>query len=386
MAMKLSCVVGGLLLLGHVSVARAEQNSALSTRRIEAHPCVIGPGNSIKETLIVGTTVSRSLGDSGTCQTSGPAYYFDFYAFPAHAGQHLRITYATGFDLPLIGIQKTTELLPFSGRNLTREGRFDYTFFQNNPIGLGDVTYYLVLGGAAPGDYTLQISEVPPDTCSNTTTACLGTGSRFRVQAVWTASGTSGQALAIPMTTDTAYLWFFSSGNVEMVVKVLDARVINNKFWVFAGGLTNVDVTLTVTDTQTGTVMTYRNLANTAFQPIQDTAAFNGSAVRDVNIAGVWDVKFVYTNGKPDKILTFQLSQTGNSVSGTIYVTATGKSGTINGTISGARFDFAVVTADENCQFAGSATVNSTGDHMTGAAPELGTACVDAFIFSGNKR
>jgi hypothetical protein len=43
---------------------------------------------------------------------------------------------------------------------------------------------------------------------------------------------------------------------------------------VFAGGLTNVDTTITVTDTQTGAVKTYRNPANTAFQPIQDTAAF----------------------------------------------------------------------------------------------------------------
>jgi hypothetical protein len=190
------------------------------------------------------------------------------------------------------------------------------------------------------------------------------------------------------MTTDTGYFWFFSNGNVEMVVKVVDGRAFNNKFWVFAGGLTNVDVTLTVTDTETGTVNTYRNLANTAFQPIQDTAGFDGSAtpVRDVNIAGVWDVVFVYTNGKPRKIITFQLTQTGNGVSGTIAESSTGASGTINGTISGQRFDFAVVSGSENCQFTGSATVNSTGDQMTGAAPKEGGACVDAFTFSGNKR
>src|SRR4030088_1233411 len=108
MVMKLSCMAAVLLLLGHVSVARADQNSVLSTRRIEAHPCVIWPGNSIKETLTVRSTVTRSLGDSGTCQTSGPGYYFDFYAFSAHAFQHLRVTYTTGFDSPLISIQGTT--------------------------------------------------------------------------------------------------------------------------------------------------------------------------------------------------------------------------------------------------------------------------------------
>jgi hypothetical protein len=190
------------------------------------------------------------------------------------------------------------------------------------------------------------------------------------------------------MTTDTGYFWFFSNGNVEMVVKVVDGRAFNNKFWVFAGGLTNVDVTLTVTDTETGTVNTYRNLANTAFQPIQDTAGFDGSAtpVRGVNIAGVWDAVIDYTNGKPRKIINFQFSQTGNSVSGFFIDVPEGRAGTITGTISGQRFDFAVVSPSDNCQFTGSATVNSTGDQMTGAAPKDLATCVDAFTFSGNKR
>ncbi|MEP6769608.1 MAG: hypothetical protein ABJC61_13125 [Acidobacteriota bacterium] len=46
------------------------------------------------------------------------------------------------------------------------------------------------------------------------------------------------------------------------------------RWWVFAGGLTNVEVTLTVSDLHTGAVRTYRNPLGTAFQPLQDTAAF----------------------------------------------------------------------------------------------------------------
>jgi hypothetical protein len=61
---------------------------------------------------------------------------------------------------------------------------------------------------------------------------------------------------------------------VEAVVKVLNACTFNQKFWVFAGGLTNVQVTLTVTDTKTGTVRIYNNPQGAAFQPIQDTSAF----------------------------------------------------------------------------------------------------------------
>jgi hypothetical protein len=61
---------------------------------------------------------------------------------------------------------------------------------------------------------------------------------------------------------------------VEVVVKVLDACTFNQKFWVFAGGLTDVQVTLKVTDTKTGAVKTYDNPRGAAFQPILDTSAF----------------------------------------------------------------------------------------------------------------
>jgi hypothetical protein len=46
------------------------------------------------------------------------------------------------------------------------------------------------------------------------------------------------------------------------------------RYWTFAGGLTNVNVILTVTDTQTGTIQTHANPQGTPFQPIQDTNAF----------------------------------------------------------------------------------------------------------------
>ena len=73
---------------------------------------------------------------------------------------------------------------------------------------------------------------------------------------------------------DTGYFWFFEASSVEVVVKVLDGCPLNAHSWVFAGGLTNVGVTLTVTDTQTGAVKTYTNPPDTALAPIQDTSAF----------------------------------------------------------------------------------------------------------------
>jgi hypothetical protein len=102
---------------------------------------------------------------------------------------------------------------------------------------------------------------------------CLG-DRRFEVRARWAANGQQGSGQAAEISRDTGRLSFFSPGNIEVVVKVLDACALDGHFWVFVGGLTNLGVVLTVTDTKTGAVRTYENSAGTAFAPIQDTTAF----------------------------------------------------------------------------------------------------------------
>ena len=113
------------------------------------------------------------------------------------------------------------------------------------------------------------------DCAADATTLCLN--GRFRVQAHWQAPavGTSGDATAIAQTGDTGLFWFFEASSIEVIVKVLDGCSMNGHAWVFAGGLTNVGVTLTVTDTKTGAARIYTNPAGSAFQPVQDTAAFS---------------------------------------------------------------------------------------------------------------
>lgn len=106
-------------------------------------------------------------------------------------------------------------------------------------------------------------------------TLCLSS-SRFQVRATFdTGSGNAGAAHAVSLTADTGYFWFFSSSNVEAVVKVIDGCALGGHYWVFAGGLTNVKVVLTVTDTRTQMARTYTNPPSTTFAPIQDTAAFS---------------------------------------------------------------------------------------------------------------
>ncbi len=114
----------------------------------------------------------------------------------------------------------------------------------------------------------------PPVACTPTSTALCLNGGRFQVEATFNTGAQHGRARVVKLTDETGYLWFFSNTNVEVVVKVLDACTLNQRFWVFAAGLTNVQVTLTVTDTSNGTVKTYDNPQGAAFQPILDSSAF----------------------------------------------------------------------------------------------------------------
>jgi hypothetical protein len=99
-------------------------------------------------------------------------------------------------------------------------------------------------------------------------------GRRFHVAVRWQTATDSGDASVFPLTGDTGAFWFFGPANLEIMVKVLDGCAINDRFWVFAAGLTDVGVTITVTDTWTGDEKVYTNNRGTAFPTITDTAAF----------------------------------------------------------------------------------------------------------------
>jgi hypothetical protein len=110
---------------------------------------------------------------------------------------------------------------------------------------------------------------------------CLG--GRFAVQATWKNpyTGETGIAHGHPLTADTGALWFFDPANLELMVKVLDGRAINGSFWVFYGALSNVEYTLTVTDTQTGAARTYHN------PPLQYASRSDTSAFPDAGSASL---------------------------------------------------------------------------------------------------
>ncbi len=101
-------------------------------------------------------------------------------------------------------------------------------------------------------------------------------GGRFAVEVTWKDfAGATGSGELGVRSEDSAVFWFFSETNWELMVKVLDGCSINQQVWVFAAATTNVEYTLTVTDTQTGVQRRYVNPLGTAASAVNDTDAFS---------------------------------------------------------------------------------------------------------------
>ncbi len=105
---------------------------------------------------------------------------------------------------------------------------------------------------------------------------CLN-DNRFAVEITWRDfADVTGPAVVDPFqSADSGLLYFFDSENLEVLVKVLDACAINDRVWVFAAATTDVEYTLTVTDTETGDFQRYVNPLGNAADAITDTNAFS---------------------------------------------------------------------------------------------------------------
>lgn len=130
--------------------------------------------------------------------------------------------------------------------------------------------------GLVKDDELDLVAVTPPQCQPDATTHCLNDG-RFRVQVEFDAgNGLEGMGTAILPSDDSGEFWFFNPNNTELLVKVLDACSDPdfNSFWVFAAGLTNVEVEITVTDTLTNEMKPFTNELGDVFQTITDTQAF----------------------------------------------------------------------------------------------------------------
>ena len=116
---------------------------------------------------------------------------------------------------------------------------------------------------------------MPPSTCIPTSSAiCLGPTNRFRVETEFRNQNVLLPAFADEVRQDSGLFFFFSPENVEVVLKILNAcSSTPPRYWVFLAGLSNVEYTVTVTDTQAGRTKKYFNAAGVPPAATQDTSA-----------------------------------------------------------------------------------------------------------------
>ena len=141
------------------------------------------------------------------------------------------------------------------------------------PFGATQALYYTTYGGG--GQVRRVAFTGSLGTCSPTaTTLCLN-ASRFRASVSFRNynDGSTGAGQAVAVTSETGYFWFFNASNVELMIKALDGRAANGKFWVLYGALSDVEYTITVNDTATGATKSYYNPAHRLASAV-DISAF----------------------------------------------------------------------------------------------------------------
>jgi hypothetical protein len=145
-------------------------------------------------------------------------------------------------------------------------GGVDRTSFPTN--GATTAIYAMVQGNSATRAPIVR-PNVAPFTCSaDANTTCLVDG-RFAVKIDFLnqfanppqpGSLLGAKLLPGSQNPDTAIYGFGSPQAIEAVVRIQDARPFGlNRFDIYFGGMTDVEYTVTVTDTTTGVVRKYRN-------------------------------------------------------------------------------------------------------------------------------
>ena len=149
--------------------------------------------------------------------------------------------------------------------------------------GLSAATFYLFRvraeNGAGFSPYSNEafastLGVVAP--CGESPTTLCVNNDRFRIEVLWRTSNSNGDGMAVPIPSapDSGLFYFFSPSNLEMLIKVLNACSLNNRYWVFFAATTNVELAVVVTDVTTGSTKSYYNPLGRPAPPVQDTNAF----------------------------------------------------------------------------------------------------------------
>ena len=113
----------------------------------------------------------------------------------------------------------------------------------------------------------------------DSTVLCLNKDHSFLVSLSARDQRTGRTASGSPVLVNDVFGYFtipdltFSPNSHEVLVKILDGRELNGSFWVFHGGLTDLEYTLTVQESDSGRIRTYFKPAGSLCGGF-DTSAF----------------------------------------------------------------------------------------------------------------
>lgn len=126
------------------------------------------------------------------------------------------------------------------------------------------------------GSIMAQAPGAPP--CPGAATSTSLQGGRFMVDVSWSAQpdypNPRPACVSNLRTEDSGIFYFLDPNNLEFLIKVVDACDFNDHYWVYLAGTTDVDFTVTVTDTATDETRQYFNTQGHPADAITDSSAF----------------------------------------------------------------------------------------------------------------
>jgi hypothetical protein len=275
--MKAWCAVATLL-LGSQPASAQPNVSEQPIKRVASGSCEHG--------TIACFQTKTAVIDSSDCHLGGGTYV-DYYKFPGTVGQKVIVDMTSSVMDSYVSL--VDPLPTISTRASDNDGGTGYDAHLEYTIADRPGDWYIAAShlktlGLGAYSLTLRCSPSGPDSCApDAATLCIDDQQgdrRFEIKidfSTTSGGGASGAAKAISLAEKGVgrggLFWFFSAENPELVVKVLNGCAINGSYWVFYSAATDVGLTLTVTDTQTGHTFARANPDHHPVDTVQATDA-----------------------------------------------------------------------------------------------------------------
>ena len=193
--------------------------------------------------------------------------YVDTLTIPQH--QRSRIWESTVYDIG-------QPLFNAAGEMLIADGNFNRLQGDDAIVGVGGPGLYPgPFGSQAFTQYAAAPAAGSEGCLPTFTRACLQ-HRRFAIDVTYDATifgGRAGDATPQMESDESLKFSFFQPQNLELLLKIIDGCSYNGHFWVYLSGLTNVGVSLRITDMITGAVFDVDNPPGTALAPVIDIEA-----------------------------------------------------------------------------------------------------------------